>query len=509
MTSPEEPATYGGWQRERGPYLGELSLGGLVTVAGAGLVAMLPVYTHAWAGEIVAVPVALLLLAAVYLRVYGLTAAEWAVLAVRFEVAVVRRQTMFFSGAFAPRRSDGSRRTDLPGVLARLEFLTVPTGAGREIGVVHDPLQGHYSAIMEVRYPGIALADTARVNARVSGWGGFLRGHCVEGGPIVRISVTDRSAPEDGTALMAWTTGHLDRGAPAAAHDLVTALAAEAAPAASTRRTYLTVTLAASRVRQDIRSSGGGTLGATAVLVRELLAMQGAIAAADLQVVATLTVGQIAEVIRTAYDPGEAPVLAAHAAAACAPGWAGTPPGVDESAAGPAAAEQHWGRYRHDSGVSASFEVYGWPEGRVYASVLTPLMSASGNARRSVSLTYECLGARTARATLSRERTKADVKRRVRARGGRIESLDERKALVDTQDQDHARTAGHGIARFTGVVTVTVDEPGELALATARLKRDAYTSGLRLRELYAAQDSGFAATLPLGLGLPVKRRAVI
>ncbi|MBO1414787.1 hypothetical protein J0670_09250 [Streptomyces sp. FH025] len=55
---------------DRRPYLGELSLGGSVTVAGAGLVAMLPVYTHAWAAEIVAVPVALLL-AAVYLRVWA------------------------------------------------------------------------------------------------------------------------------------------------------------------------------------------------------------------------------------------------------------------------------------------------------------------------------------------------------------------------------------------------------------------------------------------------------
>jgi len=510
VTSSQQDAhLYGGWQPERSSYLGELSLGGLVLVAGAGLAVMVPVYLHDWAGEFIAAPVALVLLGLVYVRVHALSGIEWLNLAVRHQLNVARRRNVFLSGVFAPRRSDGTQPMDLPGVLARMRILSVPTGAGEEIGVIFDPRNNHYSAVMEIRFPGLALVDTNRANARVGAWGAFLRGHCVEGGPIVRIAVHDRSLPDDGTALMAWTAQHMDPSAPQQVRDLVADLTADAAPVAAARRTYLTITLSATRARLAIKGAGGGELGACAVLVRELLAMQSGIAGADIEVVRHLTSRQLAEVIRTGYDPHAVATLAAHEAAAKAPGWTGLAPGVDEELAGPAAAESYWSRYRHDGATSLTYHVWRWPEGRVYASVLQPLLSPGGDATRSFTMTYECLSPRTARTVLRRERTKRDVKRRVRAQGGKIESLDERQDLANAQEQDHARVAGHGIVRFTGLITVTVTDPSQLDTACSQMLKDAASSGVVLRELYAAQDAGFAAgALPLGQGLPEKRRPI-
>ncbi|MFD5565532.1 SCO6880 family protein [Kitasatospora griseola] len=511
MTTSDDPQLYGGWQPERSSYLGELSLGGLVLVAGAGLAVMMPIYLHRWVGEIAAVPVALVLLALVYVPVRGISGVEWLSLAVRHQINVARRRNVFLSGLFAPRRSDGTQPMDLPGVLARLRLLSVPTGAGEELGVVFDPRTNCYSAVMEVRFPGLALVDTTKANARVGAWGAFLRSHCVEGGPIVRIAVHDRSLPDDGTALMAWTAKHLDPTAPQHVRDLVADLTADAAPVAAARRTYLTITMSATRARLAVKGAGGGELGACAVLVRELLAMQSSIAGADLEVVTHLTSRDLAEVIRTAYDPHAIPVLAAHAAAAQAPDWQGLPPGVEEELAGPAAAERHWSHYRHDHATSRTYHVHRWPEGRVYASVLQPLLKSGGDVTRSFTMTYECLSPRTARTVLRRERTKRDVKRRVRAQGGKIESLDERQDLAHAQEQDSARVAGHGIVRFTGLVTVTVDshDPHRLATAHAQMLKDAADSGVVLRELVGVQDAAFAAAaLPLGLGLPEKRRAL-
>ncbi|MFD0351943.1 SCO6880 family protein, partial [Kitasatospora aburaviensis] len=78
------------------------------------------------------------------------------------QINVAGRRNVFLSGVFAPRRPDGTQGMDLPGVLARLRLLSVPTGAGEEMGVLFDPRTNCYSAVMEVRFPGLALVDTGR-----------------------------------------------------------------------------------------------------------------------------------------------------------------------------------------------------------------------------------------------------------------------------------------------------------------------------------------------------------
>jgi hypothetical protein len=504
------PQTYSGWQTERNGFFGQMSLTGCVLVAASALTVLIPVYAQAWSGELIAVPVAALLFAMATARVFGMTADEWAVLAVRHQINVAKGSSVFLSGVFAPRRrGDDSQPTDLPGVLARLRILSAPIGGGEDLAVVYDPLEGTYTAVLEIRFPGLALEDTDTINRRVAAWGAFLRAQCVEGGPIVRIGVHERSLPDDGTALRSWTDLHVDSSAPQAAVGLVKELAAQGGPIANNRNTYLTVTLSAARARLAIKGAGGGRLGACAVLVRELVAMQSALAAADLQIVAQLAPRQLAQVIRTAYDPDAVAELAMRNAAAGSRTWEGVGSGLDPDLAGPAAAETSWGTYRHDGAVSVTYQVRSWPASSVYATCLQPLLRPRPTATRSLTLAYEPLGPRRARAELSRERTKRDVARRLRARTGRIESMDERAELARALDQDIARASGHGIVRFTGLVTVTVTSPDELETACAELQQDGAAAGLELRRLWGAQDAGFAAgALPLGQGLPA-RRAVL
>ena len=504
------PQTYSGWQTERNGFFGQMSLTGCALVAAAALTVLIPVYAQAWSGELIAVPVAAVLFAMATARVYGLTADEWAVLAVRHQINVAGGRAMFLSGVFAPRRrGDDSQPTDLPGVLARLRILSAPTGGGEHLAVVYDPLEATYTAVLQIKFPGLALEDIATIDRRVAAWGGFLRAQCVEGGPIVRIGVHERSLPDDGTALQSWTELHVDPSAPEAAVGLVKQLAAQGGPVANNRATYLTVSLSASRARLAIKGAGGGRLGACAVLVRELIAMQSAMSAADLQIVSQLGPRELAAVIRTAYDPDAVAELAMRTAAAGTRTWEGVAPGLDPELAGPAAAEAGWGSYRHDGAVSVTYQVRSWPASSVYATCLQPLLRPRPTATRSLTLAYEPLGPRRARSELSRERTKRDVARRLRARTGRIESMDERAEMSRALDQDVARAAGHGIVRFTGLVTVTVTDPGQLETACAELQQDGAAAGLELRRLWGAQDAGFAAAaLPLGQGLPV-RRAVL
>lgn len=506
--SQTEPALYSGWQAERSGFMGNLSGLGFALVAAAAIIAVSPFYTHSWSSAFIALPLAFLLLVLAYGRVLGLSADEWIVLAVRHQIAVATSKNLFFSGVFAPRDKDGSQPMDLPGRLARLHLLEAPDGLGGKIGIMHNPAPAEqtYTAICRVTFPGLALIDTERQNARVKGWAAFLRSHCKEDGFITRISVHQRSLPDDGAALRSWTERHISPDAPAQAVEALGELMEGAGPAATTRETYLSITLSASRARLAIKGAGGGQVGAAAVLVREINAMTGALSSAGLQVMEWLTPRGVAQVIRTAFDPEAQLALSARNTAADDPNWKGAAKGLDPELAGPAATEAGWGLYRHDGAWTVSYQVRGFPQSEVYATFLQPLLRPRANARRSLTLVYEPIGPAKARQELAREKTKTEAKRKLRAKTGRAESEDERREAMTARAQDVARASGHGVVRLTALVAVTVTDLEELETACAEVQADASSAGLEIRRVWGAQDDAFAiAALPLGQGLPNRR----
>ncbi|GHF47795.1 hypothetical protein GCM10010218_31520 [Streptomyces mashuensis] len=500
------PNLYSGWQSERSGFIGNLSGLGFCLVAAASIIALTPVYMHSWGAAFVCLPLAALLLLLAYGRVLGLSADEWIALAVRHQIAVATKRNIFFSGVFAPRTKDGQQPMDLPGVLARLHLLEAPDGLGGTLGVMHNPVDGTYTAICRVSFPGLALVDTDKQNARVKAWAAYLRSLCKEGGAITRVSVHQRSLPDDGAALRGWTERHLSPEAPAQAVQALEELMAGAGPTATVRETYLAVTLSSSRARLAIKGAGGGQIGAAAVLVREVQAMHSSLSSAGLQVLEWLTPRGVAQAIRTAYDPEAQLMLSSRNTSAENPEWTGTPRGVDPALAGPAAAESGWGLYRHDGAWTVSYQVRGFPKSEVYATFLQPLLRPRANARRSMSLVYEPVGPAKARQELAREKTKRDTARRFRAKTGRAESEDERLEAMTARAQDMARASGHGVVRLTAMLAVTVTDLDQLETACAELQADASDAGLELRRVWGAQDSAFAvAALPLGQGLPDRR----
>jgi hypothetical protein len=501
-----EPAVYGGWQPERSGFMGNLSGLGFVLVAASAFIAFLPIYAHAWGSAFFALPLAGLLLVLAYGRVLGLSADEWIILAVRHQIAVATNRNVFISGAFAPRDKDGSQPMDLPGRLARLHLLEAPDGLGGQIGIMHNPVDNTYTAICRISFPGLALIDTEKQNARVRGWASFLRGQCKEDGAITRISVHQRSLPDDGAALRSWTERHMSADAPEAAVRALDELMVGAGPAATIRETYLSITLSAPRARLAVKGAGGGQVGAAAVLVREINAMAGSLSSAGLQVMEWLTPRGVAQAIRTAFDPEAQLELSARNTAAEDPKWQGAPRGLDPELAGPAATENIWGLYKHDGAWTVSYQVRGFPQSQVYATFLQPLLRPRSNARRSLTLVYEPLGPAKARQELSREKTKRDAARKLRAKTGRAESEDESREVRTAQSQDAARASGHGVLRLTALVAVTVTDLEQLETACAELQADASAAGLEVRKAWGAQDDAFTiAALPLGLGLPDRR----
>ena len=338
--------TYIGWQQEKVAFIFGLSGQRALTMAAALLAAILPIAASRPSEGVVTWPVAAVLTLAAFLRIGGRTADEWLIAAVSYHMGAFRRQHIFASGPFAPLPYGAPASPppmDLPGILAPLRILAVPSGPGREIAIAHNRYDRTYTAVARIRVPGLGLADSARRDQRVAGWGALLAGLCTEGNPIIRVQAWQRIVPESGAALRRWHHDHLDPGAPAVASHITAELLATSTLATSQREAYLSFVLDARRAATSIRAAGGGPAGAAVVLIRRLHALTAAIGNAELEIEGWLGPRDLAEVIRTAFDPHVLTPLAerratAFAAAAAGRAWPGLPPGVDPGAVGPAGA---------------------------------------------------------------------------------------------------------------------------------------------------------------------------
>jgi hypothetical protein len=504
--------TYGGWQQERVAFIFGLTAPRAAMLAAATLAAILPIATVRMSAAAVLWPAAAALSAAALVRVQGRTGDEWAASLVSYLLIALRGQHRYAGGPFTPPNTAGNDDgteipMELPGILAPLRILSVPVTRG-DVAVVAHRYDRTYTAVARVRIPGIGLADSVRQDQRVAGWGALLASLCTEGSPLIRVQALQRLVPDPGAALRSWHQSHLTTAAPDLAVQVTGQLLAETALATSRREAYLAVTMDARRAHGQIKSAGGGDAGAAAVLVRHLRAMQQSLASAELEVEGWLAARDLAEVIRTAYDPDSLAPLAARRAAHTPRNTRSRKtiaPGTSPALAGPVYAEARPGSYVHDGAVTVSYWVQDWPRSHAWCTALGPLL-ADGSHRRSFGMIFEPLNPRAAERQVMRERTARHVAVRMRQRTGQIVPEHEQAAMELALRQDAERAAGHGLVRFTAYVAVTVTEPGSVEDACAALEADAAAARIELRKMWFAQDSGFAlAALPLAMGLPRRR----
>ena len=507
-TESSGPRTYFGWQAERVEFMFGLSMQRTLLIAAALVLALWPVFSASLGSGVVAWPLAAVLGGSAMVRVAGRTADEWASSFLSYQYLRLRGLTKFASGPFNPafaRTAEKDAGWDLPGILAPLELLEVDGGAAGSIGVAHHRIDKTFTAVARVSTPGIGLIDSFRRGQRVSSWGSLLAGLCVEGSPITRIQVMQRTVPESGASLRRWDAAHQDPEAPGLAVNTVRTLLATSTLASSRRETFLAFTLDARRAAGPIKSAGGGADGAALVLARHLRAQSSQIVAADLQIEAWLTGRDLSEVIRTAYDPDAARHLAERRANHGAPTAPGMPAGVAPEFAAPSAAVSEPTFYKHCGAITATYWISAFPRTHVSATSLAPVLGEAAH-RRAYSMHIQPLPPRVAEKLVMRERMSRSVQVRLRQRTGQIVPEHEQVALERAEQQDAERAAGHGLVRFTALVSVTVTDIDQLPDACAALEADAAAANLECQRVYYAQDTAFAAVaLPLGQALPRTR----
>ncbi|QAY63237.1 PrgI family protein [Xylanimonas allomyrinae] len=476
-TEPEiRPVTFSRLPR-RGIILG-LSGPRLIAAGTGATLLVLALYTGGGA-PLLAAPLAALLAGAAMVPAGGRTAVEWAPVTARWIRRTLTGQTAYRARIGRPRPAG---TLALPGDAAALREVTDPdTGAV----YVHDPHRGTLTAILEVRHPAFVLLDPTEQNRRVTAWARTLAAAC-RSGRIADLQVLERTLPDSGKPLHDWWHAHGARDGSWAAQTYEQ-LIERAGPAGQRHTSTISLTLDIRAAARTIRTSGGGLSGAAAALRHEVDAMILALNAADITTTATLTPGDLAVSLRTAYDPAVAATLERHGTL-----------GRDLATAGPLAVTETWAHLRSDSAHHAVLWISEWPRSYVSPGFLQPLLAATG-VQHTFTMHFTPVRADVAARTIRRAKTGHLSDAAQRARLGQTEDAAHTAEYTDVLQQEADLTAGHGLLRATGLITVSAADPADLEHAVAVVEQAAIQSSCETRRLWGQQAQAFVcAALPLG-----------
>ncbi len=461
----------------RGVLLG-LSLSQLITLA----IGMLAIVGALYAGGGILLaytaPVWVLAAALTWIPIGGRPTVEWLPVAFWW----IWRST---GGQLAYRRRVVTPRPvgtlALPGDMARLREYTDPdTGAG----MIHDPHQQTLTVVCEITHPAFVLLDPGEQERRVTSWGRVLATVC-RSGRIATLQVLERTLPDSGTGLAEWWARHgtaEDTWAATTYAELID----RAGPAGERHATTLSLSLDMKNAARQIRTAGGGVRGAAAVLRQEMSALVAALRSADLTPSGWLSAGQIAVILRSAYDPAVAATLERHGEL-----------GQSLATAGPVAVNESWSRLRTDSAHHAVLWVSEWPRSLVYPGFLSPVLLSTG-IQRSFSLICTPMRSDQAARDIRKKKVEHISDQAQRAKIGQIEDAAQTAEYHDVLQQEADLTAGHGVLRYTGLIAVSAPSVEELEAAVAAIEQAAIQASCETRLLVGQQAAAFtAAALPL------------
>lgn len=454
----------------------------LVTASIAVVIIVLSLYLAGGEGLIWTSPLWAATIALTWLPVAGRRAVEWVPLTGHWVARVAAKQTVYRKKITKPRPAG---TLALPGDAAGLRMHLDPD---TDAVMVHDPHNATLTVLLEVSHPAFVLLDPGEQERRVHAWGRVLATVC-RSANIARLQVLERTLPDAGTGLSQWWAqhGHDDGSWVAGIYrDLVD----RAGPAGERHITTLSLALDMRAASRPIRSAGGGVKGAAHVLRQEMTTLVSALRTADLRPGPWCGPGELAVMLRSAYDPQIAGTLER----------AGTL-GRDLATAGPVAADEHWGSLRTDSAHHALLWISDWPRSQVYPGFLAPILLSSG-IRRSLTLLCDPVRTDQAARSIRKLRTEYISDAAQRAKIGQIDDAQQTAEYRDVLRQEADMVAGHGVFRYTGLISVSADTETELEAAIAAIQQAAIQASLETRLLVGQQASAFvAAALPLCRGI--------
>tara|TARA_R110002124_G_scaffold48298_11_gene142787 strand:+ start:48 stop:962 length:915 start_codon:yes stop_codon:yes gene_type:complete len=299
------------------------------------------------------------------------------------------------------------------------------------------------------------------------------------------LQVLERTLPDSGTGLAEWWASHGNADG-SWASTTYAELIDRAGPAGERHATTLSLSLDMQTAARQIRTAGGGIRGAAAVLRQEMSTLIAALRSADLAPSSWLTCGEIAVILRSAYDPAVAATLERHGEL-----------GQSLATAGPVAVNESWSRLRTDSAFHAVLWISEWPRSMVYPGFLAPVLLSTGT-QRSFSLLCTPMRSDQAARDIRKKKTEYISDAAQRQRIGQIEDASQMAEFQDVLQQEADLTAGHGVLRYTGLISVSARTVDDLDAAVSAIEQAAIQASCETRLLVGQQAQAFtAAALPL------------
>ena len=416
--------------------------------------------------------------AGAFIRVGGRAIVEWAPTGAAWVWRSAGDQLVYRARILKPRPAG---TLALPGDAARLRQWVDPESGAV---MVHDPHAATLTAVVAVTHPAFVLLDPAEQERRVITWGRVLATAC-HSGRLASLQVMERTLPESGKGLADWwehNRGQDDSWAAGTYADLVE----RAGPAGERHASTISIAVDLKASGKAIRAAGGGMRGSAAVLRQQMATITAALQAADLSPSGWLGPGDLAVMLRSAYDPAVAGALERQGDV-----------GRDLAQAGPVAVTESWGSLRSDSAHHCVLWISEWPRSIVFPGFLAPVLLASG-VRRTFTLLYTPMRTDRAARDIRKKKTEYISDAAQRQRIGRIEDAQQAAELHDVLQQEADLIAGHGVLRVTGLVSVSATTPDELEQAVAVVEQAAIQASCETRRLWGQQAQAFTlAALPL------------
>jgi hypothetical protein len=420
-------------------------------------------------------------IALAFVGVGGRKLIEWSPVGARWLWRSTRGQLIYRRRIVKPRPVG---TLALPGDAARLrQWLDPETGAV----MIYDPHAATLTAIIGVAHPAFVLLDPAAQERRVVAWGRVLATTC-RSGRIAALQVSERTLPDSGKGLEQWWDSHGTKDQTWTSQTYAE-LIDRAGPAGERHASTVSISLGMRVAGRAIRAAGGGMKGAAAVLREEMSTMVAALRSADLSPGDWLTAGDLAVILRSAYDPAVAGALERHGEV-----------GRDLATAGPVAVTESWGSLRSDSAHHSVLWISEWPRSLVFPGFLAPVLLSSG-IRRTFTLLYTPLRTDRAARDIRKKKTEYISDAAQRQKIGQIEDAQQTAEYQDVLQQEADLTAGHGVLRCTGLIAVTASDRDELERAVAAIEQAAIQASCETRRLWGQQAQGFAVG-----ALPVARQ---
>lgn len=482
-----KPRTYGNWIEPRTPGI----IPGL-GLLGSGLV---------FAGILLALPfmlfnlfiwaIAIFLLTCAFAYVisrkdvHGKSLATKLVVRVGWWVSTVRRENMYRGGilGFGP---DGSML--LPGLLAKTQVLKAQSAQGA-FGVVYCPRQHTYTLVLRTSPNGEDLVDPEQVDLWVAEWAQSKAEMADEQG-LLQYSVTVETSPANPLQLRQEVTNQADGNEPDFAASVMSTIVDSYPQGSSQAAAYVAFTYSDRRVSGRRRSQQDMLTELASRLPYLVEKMQGTGAGAC----SPMDVPDLCRYVRIAYDPQQAQQFDIA-------DMQRVPVSLQWKNCGPMATQASWDCYRHDSGLSETWEMTMTPKGVVQATILKRLLAAQQDVlRKRVTWIFRPVPADRKPDVVDKDVNQADY---AVNSSKKAKPRDMRRARAANQTAEEEAN-GAGLENFACLVTVTMagrgsaDERADVASSVENLGS---TARLRLRPVYGSQDSAFAAALPLGLSL--------